>query len=232
MDFVIVWCYNTETKNINAFLVETTTPGYEAEIMLQKVGARSMQNADIKLNNVKVHESQRLKIDGNFRDTVETIFIPSRLLVAWVATGLTVGCYDHIIDYMHERKQFGASIDSFQLGQERLSRIMGGIQAMLLMCYRVTQLAVEGKATVGVVSLLKAWTTKQAKEIASLARECIGGHGILYQSFVMKAMMDLEAVDCVEGTYDINALICGKDLTGISAFRPAKPRKKRRRKKQ
>ncbi len=81
------------------------------------------------------------------------------------------------------------------------------------------------------VSLLKAWTTKQAKEISRLARECMGGNGILYENFVMKAMVDLEAVDCVEGTYDINALICGKELTGISAFRPAKPKKRRRKKK-
>jgi len=57
-----------------------------------------------------------------------------------------------------------------------------------------------------------------------MGREAMGGNGILYENYVMKAMADMEAVSCVEGTYDINQLICGRELTGISAFKTLKKR--------
>ncbi len=104
MDFVLIWCFNTKTLQMNTFIVDKGTPGLITKAITQKVAARAFINADIKLNNVKVHESQRLKIDGAFSETVKQLFVQSRLFVSWIACGLAVGCYDHMVNYLHTRK--------------------------------------------------------------------------------------------------------------------------------
>jgi acyl-CoA oxidase len=52
-----------------------------------------------------------------------------------------------------------------------------------------------------------------------LGREICGGNGLLHENFVMRALTDLEGIYTYEGTYEINALIAGRGLTGLSAFR-------------
>lgn len=72
----------------------------------------------------------------------------------------------------------------------------------------------------GQASRAKLWCTKMARETISLARECMGGNGILIENRVIKSFMDMEALYTYEGTYDINALISGREITGgIQAFK-------------
>jgi len=61
---------------------------------------------------------------------------------------------------------------------------------------------------------MKASFTKLMRENCSLARECMGGNGILLENKVMRHLMDAEAIFTYEGTYDINSLVSGKSLTG------------------
>jgi alkylation response protein AidB-like acyl-CoA dehydrogenase len=69
------------------------------------------------------------------------------------------------------------------------------------------------------VTMTKAWTTRTAREVVALARELLGGNGIVLDYGVAKAFCDLEALYTYEGTYEINALVCGRFLTGIAAFK-------------
>ncbi len=75
--------------------------------------------------------------------------------------------------------------------------------------------------------MLKAFTSTEAKEVAQMARECFGGNGILHSNHVMRAMADLEICAVMEGTIDINTLICARFLTGVSAFKTEKRRRRR-----
>ncbi|RZK16619.1 MAG: acyl-CoA dehydrogenase, partial [Flavobacterium sp.] len=103
--------------------------------------------------------------------------------------------------------------------QEKLSRIMGHIQAMLLMAWRTTRLFEAGKCNMARGSMTKAWTTKICREVAQLGREMMGGNGIILDNYAMKAVGDIEAIYTYEGTYDINSLVCARELTGIPAFK-------------
>jgi alkylation response protein AidB-like acyl-CoA dehydrogenase len=70
------------------------------------------------------------------------------------------------------------------------------------------------------VARAKAHVTKLGRETVSLAREVCGGNGILMENKVVKAFMDMEALYTYEGTYDINSLVSGRELTGgLSAIR-------------
>lgn len=78
----------------------------------------------------------------------------------------------------------------------------------------------EHKSTMGQVGRLKAGCSLMGREIVSLAREVCGGNGIILDYHVMKQFMDIEAMYTYEGTYEINSLISGRELTGgIAAFK-------------
>ena len=68
-------------------------------------------------------------------------------------------------------------------------------------------------------SMGKAYCTERAREVARLGREIIGGNGIISDNYCIKAINDVEAIYTYEGTYDINVLIAGRDLTGKPAFK-------------
>ena len=62
--------------------------------------------------------------------------------------------------------------------------------------------------------------TRMAREVVQLAREICGGNGIILDYHVMKQLMDIEAIHTYEGTYEVNALVSGRELTGgLAAFK-------------
>lgn len=103
--------------------------------------------------------------------------------------------------------------------QEKLSRMMATIQSMILLSWRVGRLVEKGEASLGQISMAKAWVTLRGREVVALGREMLGGNGITFDNFVMKAMCDMEALYTYEGSYDINSLISGRELSGIAAFK-------------
>ena len=96
---------------------------------------------------------------------------------------------------------------------------MSHTQAVLLMCYRISKLVDEDKASIGQIAMVKAFVTDKLRDIAKWGREVCGGNGILHDNYVMKAFADAEAIYTYEGTYDINTLVAGREITGIGAFR-------------
>ena len=66
----------------------------------------------------------------------------------------------------------------------------------------------------GQAARLKGHCSKLGRETVALARECMGGNGILAEYGVMRHFCDMEALYTYEGTYDINSLVSGRELTG------------------
>lgn len=148
----------------------------------------------------------------------------SRVMVAWQPIGISMGVYDMCHRYLKERKQFGAPLAAFQINQQKLVQMLGNVQAMLLIGWRLCKMYENGKMTPGHASLGKAWITSKARETVALGRELLGGNGILADFLVAKAFCDLEPIYTYEGTYDINSLVTGRDITGIASFKPAASR--------
>ncbi len=71
----------------------------------------------------------------------------------------------------------------------------------------------------GQIALCKATVTRIGREVSRIARESLGGNGIIHQHYLIKAINDIETMYTFEGTYDINSLIVGRELTGLSAFK-------------
>ena len=80
-----------------------------------------------------------LRCFAPWQDTAKVLAI-SRIMVAWQPVGIAAGVFDMCVRYTGERQQFGAALGAFQLVQERLARMLGNVQAMFLMCWRLSKL--------------------------------------------------------------------------------------------
>ncbi|KAG2612228.1 acyl-coenzyme A oxidase 4, peroxisomal-like isoform X2 [Panicum virgatum] len=222
-DVLVVLARNTSTNQVNGFIVDGGSPGLKISKIENKVSMRIVQNCDIELENVFVSDDDRLPGANSFQDLVNSLAF-SRVMAAWVSIGIAVGVYDACQRYLGERKQFGVPLAAFQLNQEKLVRMLGNIQAMWLLGWRLSKLHSSSKMTIGQASLGKAWITKQARETVALGRELLGGNGIVTDFHVGKAFCDLETVYTYEGSYEVNALIVAREITGISSIRPTTSR--------
>lgn len=222
-DVLVIFARNTVTHQINGFLVKKDAPGLQATKIENKIGLRMVQNGDILLKNVFVPDEDRLPGVNSFKDTNKVLAV-SRVMVAWQPIGISMGVYDMCHRYLKERKQFGAPLAAFQINQQKLVHMLGNIQAMILIGWRLCKLYEKDKMTPGHASLGKSWITLKSRETVAIGRELLGGNGILADFLVAKAFCDLEPIYTYEGTYDINSLVTGREITGIASFKPAAAR--------
>ncbi|GAB2225386.1 hypothetical protein Drorol1_Dr00006178 [Drosera rotundifolia] len=226
-DLLVIFARNTSTNQINSYIVKKDAPGLTATKIENKIGLRIVQNGDIVLKKVFVPDDDRLPGVNSFQDTNKVLAV-SRVMVAWQPIGISMGVYDMCHRYLKERKQFGVPLAAFQVNQLKLVQMLGNIQAMVLVGWRLCKLYDSGKMTPGHASLGKSWITLKAREAVALGRELLGGNGILSDFLVAKAFCDLEPIYTYEGTYDINTLVTGREITGIASFKAAALTKKSR----
>ena len=85
---------------------------------------------------------------------------------------------------------------------------------------KVSQMMDSGNVTMGQVARAKGLSTYLTRQVCLLAREVCGGNGIILDNHVMKCVMDIEGMHTYEGTYEINMLVSGRELTGgLAAFK-------------
>ncbi len=210
----VLWAQTPD--GIAPFLFEPETPGFTRTRMFGKMAKRAVTNVEMAFDNCFVSDANRMPVTG-FRHVAEILRI-TRHHVSWTALGEAIACYEVALTYARERSQFGKPIGSFQLVHEKLVEMATEITKAQLLALQLSRLLDIGHATAGMTAMAKANNSKIARDCARLAREILGGNGILQQHHVMRHMVDIEAIYTFEGTWDINTLIVGRELTGLSAF--------------
>ena len=216
-DLTVIWARDVEDGQVKGFVVEAGSPGFSTQNLEDKIALRVVQNALITLDGVRVPEVNRLQAASSFRDTAAVLRM-TRAGVAWMAVGCARGAYEHALAYAREREQFGRPIGGFQLVQDLLVRMLGNITASAALCARLSQLEAAGLARDEHASLAKAFCTVRMRETVGWARELLGGNGILLEHHVGRFVADAEAIYSYEGTREMNTLIVGRAITGLSAF--------------
>jgi len=216
-DLIVIWAKDVEDGQVKGFVVEKGAPGLATDKLQDKIALRVVQNARITLDDVRVPEADRLANARSFRDTAEVLRL-TRAGVAWMATGCARGAYEYALSYARERLQFGRPIASFQLVQDLLVKMLSNVTASACMCMRLSQLQQEGKAKDHHSAMAKAFCTVRMRETVGYARELLGGNGILLEHQVGRFVADAEAIYSYEGTREMNTLIVGRAITGLSAF--------------
>lgn len=216
-DWVVIFARDVADNQVKGFLVDTRTEGFSATKIENKISLRTVQNADITLENVVVPDFFKLANANSFRDTNKVLKV-TRLSVAWQAVGQQLAAFDVARRYAVERSQFGRPIASFQLVQHQLVQILGNAVSSMGMMVRLSQLEDAGEAKDEQSALAKAFTTARMRESVAMGRSILGGNGIVTDYEMAKVFADAEAIYSYEGTHEINTLVTGRAITGISAI--------------
>jgi glutaryl-CoA dehydrogenase len=219
-DLVLVWARDEDNGGIGCFVIDRSegeVPGYHASVMTGKTAMRAMINADIRLDEVRVPLENRLALSRTFADT-SCCLTKSRQSIAWDALGHAVAAYECTLAYVKRREQFGQPLAGFQIVQDKLANMVSDITGMQMMCVRLAQLESEGRVRLEHAALAKLNTAAGARRVCAMARDLLGGNGILLDHHVARHHADVEAVYTFEGTDTVQALIIGRALTGLSAF--------------
>lgn len=216
-DYVIIWAKDVEDEQVKGFLVDTKTPGFSATLIQNRISLRSVQNADIKLTDVRISDEFRLAGANSFRDT-NKVLKSTRATVGWQAVGLQMAAFDVARKYAVGRHQFGKPLAAFQLIQEQLVTMLSNSMSSMGMMVRLAQLEDAGESKNEHSAMAKAFATKRMRETVALGRSILGGNGIVTDYEMAKIFCDAEAIYTYEGTYEINTLVAGRAITGVAAF--------------
>jgi glutaryl-CoA dehydrogenase len=216
-DVIVVFARDTQDGQVKAFVVEKDNPGYAASKIEGKVSLRIVQNADITLTDCRVSDDARLQNCNSFAGAT-LVLKGTRNMVSWASAGHGVAAYDIALNYAQRRTQFGRPIARNQLIQSMLVEMLGEVTAMQLYCIRLGRLIDDGKMSDTMASLAKYVCTVKARHVCRMARDILGGNGILLDFHVIRHMCDMETLLTYEGTAEIQTLLVGRDITGQSAF--------------
>lgn len=215
-DVVVVWARDDD-GDVGAFVVEPPAPGWDARPITGKTACRTAVHAEIRLDGVRLPAEGRLSGARTFRDA-GVLLARSRPAIAWEALGHAVAAYEIALAHTLERSQFGRPLAGFQLVQDKLARMLVELTTVQLMCWRLSRVDAEGRATAGMAAAAKQYAAATARRVVADARDLLGGDGVLAERHVARHQADVEAVFTYEGTDHVNTLIVGREITGLSAF--------------
>lgn len=218
-DLLIIWARDEVSGDFGGYVIENPqqTAGIAVKDIWGKVGKRAVLNADIGLDNVYVPKENKLAYVQRFRDMARVLGA-GRYGVAWEAAGVAAGAFELALKYTKEREQFGRPIAGFQLIQQKLVEMATEVTLMQTLCLQLSHLISRGQLSEGMASMAKYNNARKARYVTQLARECLGGNGMVIDEHIPRLMLDAEAMYTYEGTNEINLLLAGRELTGLNAI--------------
>ncbi|WP_431793880.1 acyl-CoA dehydrogenase family protein [Micrococcus luteus] len=221
-DVIVLYARDEADGQVKAFVVEkqedgTYPEGYTPEVITGKIAKRAIHQADIRIEGLRVKDENRLPGCESFAG-VNRVLKATRGGASWEALGHGMAAFEIAANYALEREQFSAPLASYQLIQEKLATMLSDLVSMQLMCRRMAELAEQDRLTDAMASLVKMTTSRKALAMCREARDMLAGQGLLLENHVARHMTDMEVVSTYEGTDSMQALIVGREITGISAF--------------
>lgn len=220
-DVVLLFARSTDApghKGVTAFLVPTDTPGLTRRTVHGKLGLRGQATAELVLEGVRVPASAMLGPEGKGFSIAMSALAKGRMSVAAGCVGIAQAALDAAVGYAAEREQFGKPIASYQLVQELISDISVDVDAARLLTWRVADLIDRGEDFATAASKAKLFASEAAVRCANNALQVFGGYGYIDEYPVGKLLRDARVMTLYEGTSQIQKLIIGRALTGVSAF--------------
>ncbi|MEV0902089.1 acyl-CoA dehydrogenase family protein [Actinoplanes sp. NPDC049802] len=205
-------------KGVTAFLVPTGAPGFARREIKGKLGLRGQATAEIILDEVRIGDDHRLGDEGAGFKIAMAALDKGRIAVASGSVGLARGCLEASIAYAKDRTQFGKPIAGYQLIQDMIADMAVETDAARLLVWRAADLVDRGLPYRTEASMAKLFATESAVKAANQAIQIFGGYGYVDEFPVGKAMRDARVTTLYEGTSQIQKLLIGRALTGISAF--------------
>lgn len=202
---------------IAAIIVDREETPYLAT-KIEKMGTVSCPFAELVFDNSEVPADNLLGNVGEGLKQGLRFLNSARAMVAFIATGISQACLDVSIKYVKERSQFGKPIGSFQLIQDKISEMVTLTNAMRLLGRQASALLDEGKDAKVECSMAKYFATDRVLKVAEEAMQIHGGYGYTKEFPVERYYRDIRYFTIAEGTNEIQKLLIGREILGISAF--------------
>lgn len=204
-------------KGITAFLVERATPGFAASAKLDKLGMRGSDTSELVFDGCFVPETNVLgAVGGGVRVLMRGLDV-ERLVLAGGPLGIMAACLDLVLPYLHERKQFGQSIGSFQLMQGKLADMYTTFNACRAYVYAVGKAADAGHVTRQDAAGCLLYAAERATLMALEAIQCLGGNGYINDYPAGRLLRDAKLYEIGAGTSEIRRWLIGRELFEASA---------------
>ena len=195
---------------------------------IDTIGVRAFPTSELTFDNLEVPEinrlggwterSPKLAMGGRTVGISPFDFRSARVMCASLSCGIARRALDIAVDYVQQRHQFGRVIGSFQMVQGLLADMAIDLEAARLLTYQARQLMSRRGADYE-VSIAKAFATEMGLRVTSKAMECLGAMGLARETKLERCLRDARMWMVPDGTAQIQRLIIGRELTGISALR-------------
>jgi alkylation response protein AidB-like acyl-CoA dehydrogenase len=205
-------------KGIGAFLVDGDSPGLERQAIADKLGLHASNTAALFFDGVHVPDDRLLGAPGDGFKIAQTSLESGRTSTAAAAVGIIQSCLDACIAYARHREQWGKPIAGHQLIQEMIADMATDCEAARLLTVEAARRRDAGEPATKNVVMAKHFATEAAVRAARTAISLHGGVGYLAEYPVEGYLRDAIGLSLYEGTTQIQKLILGRELLGVSAF--------------
>jgi alkylation response protein AidB-like acyl-CoA dehydrogenase len=202
------------TKAITAFVVPRGSPGLSVGKVEDKMGQRSLNVAEVNLDDVEVPRENRLGEEGEgFKIAMKTLD-EGRVNIASCAVGLSRAAFQAALEYARERVQFGKPIGTFQALNFMLADMAVAVDAARLLTWYAGSMADQERRHSREAAQAKFFATDVAVRVTTDAVQIFGGYGYTKDYAVEKYMRDAKLMQIYEGTNQVNRMVAGGLLMG------------------
>ncbi len=205
-------------KGIAAFIVDGDSPGLERQPIPDKLGLHASNTAALFFDGVLVDDDRLLGNPGDGFKIAQTSLEAGRTSTAACAVGIIQACLDACIAYAKHREQWGKPIASHQLIQEMVADMATDCEAARLLTLEAALKRDAGEPATKNVVMAKHFATEAAVRAARTAISLHGGVGYLGEYPVEGLLRDSIGLSLYEGTTQVQKLMLGRELLGVSAF--------------
>jgi alkylation response protein AidB-like acyl-CoA dehydrogenase len=216
-DVAVVWAREEVGEGeVRGFLVPMDADGVRVEPIEGLLSLRISESAELELDEVRVPDAAALDVRGMGGPL--SCLNQARYGIAWGAVGAARDAFEHALEYAKEREQWGRPVAGFQTQQEKFADCATKITTAELLARRLATLKERDELEPHHVSMGKRHSAQVARGVTRVAREIMGGNGVLADHPPMRHMLNAETVYTYEGSHDIHSLIMGAEMTGESSF--------------
>ena len=199
-------------NGINAFLVDGDSLGLERNKIMNKMGVRGSDTAEIVFNNVEVPSENLIGNEGEGFKQALKILEGGRIAIAGIALGLAEAALNLSIDYAKQRKAFGTTLSQFQGIQFYLADIATNVQAARLLIEHAAELYDRGMNARKEISMAKYFASQVAMDASRMAIQIYGGYGYFRDFGIERYLRDSKLMEIGEGTNEVQKMIIAREL--------------------
>jgi isovaleryl-CoA dehydrogenase len=199
-------------RGITAFIVEKGFPGFSVAQKLDKLGMRGSETGELVFQNCEVPEENVLGAVGEGVKVLMSGLDFERTVLAAGPLGLMQAALDVVLPYVHERKQFGRPIGSFQLMQGKIADMYVALNAARAYVYAVAKACDRGETTREDSAGAILFAAEQATKVCLDAIQCLGGNGYINDYPTGRLLRDAKLYEIGAGTSEIRRMLIGREI--------------------